>query len=126
MEIINKVKAEAIPAPMPREFVFKLTEEAPKKNFMILKRYDFDLAKAIHAQRLSQLVYGSEFRLPKTLMKIFKHHPLCRAPTHQGIQVAINRDKQKQQNCRSHRSLAVWEPQRSFTETGSIKEVGLR
>jgi hypothetical protein len=76
IKIINKIRAEAIPAPTPPEFVFKLTEEAAEKNFMILKRYDFDLAKAIHAQRSSPLGYGSEFRPPKTLMKIFKHHPL--------------------------------------------------
>ncbi len=59
----------AIPAPTPPGFVFKLTEEAAEKNFMILKRYDFDLAKAIHAQRSSPLGYGSEFRPPKTPMK---------------------------------------------------------
>jgi hypothetical protein len=59
--------------PTPPEFVFKLTEEASEKNFTILKRYDFDLAKAIHTQKSSPLGYGSEFRLPKTLMKIFKH-----------------------------------------------------
>jgi hypothetical protein len=76
IKIINKVRAEAIPAPMPPEFVIKMTEEVTENNFMILKRYDFDLAKAIHAQRSSPLGYGSEFRPPKTLMKIFKHHPL--------------------------------------------------
>jgi hypothetical protein len=76
IKIINKVRAEAIPAPTPPEFVFKLTEEAAEKNVMILKRYDFDLAKAVFAQRSSPLGYGSEVRLPKTLMKIFKHHPL--------------------------------------------------
>ncbi len=62
--------------PTPLEFVFKLTEEAAEKNLMILKRYGFDLAKAIHAQRSSPLGYGSEFRLPKAPMTIFKHHPL--------------------------------------------------
>jgi hypothetical protein len=69
IEIINEVRAEAIPAPTP-------PKEAAEKNFVILKRYDFDLAKAIHVQRSSPLGYGSEFRPPKTVMKIFKHHPL--------------------------------------------------
>jgi hypothetical protein len=43
---------------------------------MILKKYDFDLEKAINAQKLSPLGYESEFRLPQTLRRIFKHHPL--------------------------------------------------
>ncbi len=76
IEIINEIREEAIPAPTPPEFVFDLTEEAAKKNFMILKKYDFDLEKAINAQKTSLLGYGSEFRPPQTLRRIFKHHPL--------------------------------------------------
>ncbi len=62
--------------PTPPEFVFDMTEEATKKNFRILKKYDFDLEKAINAQNSSPLGYGSEFRPPQTLRRIFKHHPL--------------------------------------------------
>jgi hypothetical protein len=76
IEIINKIREEALPAPAPPEFVFDMTEEAAKKNFMILKKYDFDLEKAINAQKSSPLGYGSEFRPPQTLRRIFKHHPL--------------------------------------------------
>jgi hypothetical protein len=43
---------------------------------MILKKYDFDLEEAINAQKSSPLGYGSEFRPPQTLRRIFKHHPL--------------------------------------------------
>jgi hypothetical protein len=43
---------------------------------MILKKYDFDLGKAINAHKSSPLGYGSEFRPPQTLRRIFKHHPL--------------------------------------------------
>ncbi len=53
-----------------------MTEEAAEKNFLILKNYNFDLEKAIRAQQSSLLGYGSEFRSPETLRKIFKHHPL--------------------------------------------------
>jgi hypothetical protein len=76
IEIINKIREEAIPAPTPPEFVFDLTEEAAEKNFMILKKCDFNLEKAINAQKSSLLGYGSEFRPPQTLRRIFKHHPL--------------------------------------------------
>ncbi len=76
IEIINEIREEAIPAPTPLEFVFDMTEEAAEKKFMILKKYDFDLEKAINAQKSSLLGYGSEFRPSQTLRRIFKHHPL--------------------------------------------------
>jgi hypothetical protein len=66
IEIMNKIREEAIPAPIPPKFVFDMTEEAAEKNFMILKKYDFDLEKAINAQKSSPLGYGSEFRPPQT------------------------------------------------------------
>ncbi len=43
---------------------------------MILKKYNFDLATAIEAQKSSPLGYGSEFLPPNTLQKIFASHPL--------------------------------------------------
>jgi hypothetical protein len=75
-ELIKEIRQEEIPAPMPPEFIFKLTEEAAEKNFLILKNYNFDLEKAIRAQQSSPLGYGSEFRSPEMLRKIFKHHLL--------------------------------------------------
>ncbi len=62
--------------PAPLKFIFDMTEEATEKNFVILKKYDFDLEKAINAQKSSPLGYGSEFRSPQTLRRFFKHHPL--------------------------------------------------
>ncbi len=76
IEFINEIREEALPVPTPQEFVFDMTEEAAKKNFMILKKYDFDLEEAINAQKSSPLGYGSEFRPPQKLRRIFKHHPL--------------------------------------------------
>jgi hypothetical protein len=43
---------------------------------MILKKYNFDLAKAIEAQKSLPLGYGLEFWPPQTLKKIFMNHPL--------------------------------------------------
>ena len=76
ISIIKEIRKEVIPAPTAPEFVFELTSEAAEKNFMILKKYDFDLGKAIAAQGSSPLGYGSEFRPPATLQKIFQSHPL--------------------------------------------------
>ncbi len=77
------------PEPTPPEFVFKLTEEAAAKNFIILKKYNFDLEKAIDAQKSSPLGYGSKFRPPHTLRRIFQHHPLWARMEH----LLINRYK---------------------------------
>ena len=43
---------------------------------MILRKYNFDLGQALEAQRSSPLGYGSEFRPPATLHKLFWSHPL--------------------------------------------------
>ncbi len=43
---------------------------------MILKKYNFNLAKAIEAQKSLPVGYGSEFWPPQTLKKIFMNHPL--------------------------------------------------
>jgi hypothetical protein len=76
IKLIREIRQEAIQAPMPLEFIFNLTEEAAEKNFFILKKYNFNLEKATTAQKSSPLGYGSEFRPPQTLKKIFKYQPL--------------------------------------------------
>jgi hypothetical protein len=76
INIIRAIKEEAIPAPTAPELMFELTSEAAERNFMILKKYNFNLATAIEAQKSSPLGYGSEFLPPKTLQKIFASHPL--------------------------------------------------
>ncbi len=73
--------------PTPPEFIFELAEEPAEKNFLILKKYDFELEKAITAQKSSLLGFGSEFRPLQKLRKIFKHHPLWA----QMEQLLINR-----------------------------------
>ncbi len=55
--------------PMPPEFIFDMTEEAAEKNFLVLKKYNFNLDKAMLAQKSSPLGYSSEFRSLQTLGK---------------------------------------------------------
>ena len=52
-----------------------MTSAAAEKNFLVMKKYGMDLGKALSAQRLSPLGYGSEFRPPGTLERIFSNHP---------------------------------------------------
>jgi hypothetical protein len=76
IDIIRAVREEATLAPTAPEFMFELTSEAAERNFMILKKNNFNLATAIEAQKSSLLGYRSEFQPPKTLQKIFASHPL--------------------------------------------------
>ena len=52
-----------------------MTEEAAQNNFCILKKYKFDLNRALQAQEGSPLSYGSEFRDPSLLKLVFEKHP---------------------------------------------------
>jgi hypothetical protein len=61
---------------MEPEFFFDMTQEAAAKNLLVFKWYGFDLGRAIEAQKLSPLGYGSEFKKPEVLQEIFGNHPL--------------------------------------------------
>ena len=61
---------------MTQEFTFDLTKEAAAKNFIVLKKYGLDLGRAIDAQKCSPLSYGSEFKPPHILKRIFNNFPL--------------------------------------------------
>ena len=52
-----------------------MTEEAAQHNFCVLSKYGKDLGRALEAQKLSPLGYGSEFRPSSTLQKLFGSHP---------------------------------------------------
>lgn len=59
------------------EFSFKLTSEAAEKNFMVMRKYDYSLEKALAAQKgRTPLEYGSEFKTVEELQPIFRNHPL--------------------------------------------------
>ena len=47
--------------PSPPEFNFELTEDGAAHNLEVLRRYDFDLGKALKAQENSPLGKGKEF-----------------------------------------------------------------
>ena len=76
MSIINEIRGQPIPVPMEPEFFFNMMQEAAAKNFLVFKRYGFDLGRAIEAQKHSPIGYGSEFKKPEVLKKIFGNHPL--------------------------------------------------
>ena len=58
------------------EFTFELTREAAEKNFLVLRRYGFDLEKALSAHQGTPLEYGSEFRTVPELEPLLMLHPL--------------------------------------------------
>jgi hypothetical protein len=76
MSIINKIRGQPIPVPMEPEFFFNMMQEAAAKNFLVFKRYGFDLGRAIEVQKRSPIGYGSEFKKPEVLKKIFRNHLL--------------------------------------------------
>jgi hypothetical protein len=77
--LIAKVK-EVLEVPCPTrtapEFIFELSDRAAEHNIKILEKYEFDLGKALEANKNSPLSYGSEFRDQNELRKIFSLHPL--------------------------------------------------
>jgi hypothetical protein len=58
------------------EFSFELNGKAALQNLAILSKYEFDLHKALDANKNSPLNPGSEFRAPDNLSKAFSLHPL--------------------------------------------------
>jgi hypothetical protein len=64
MSIIKEIRGQPIPAPTEPEFFFEMTQEAAAKNFFLFKQYNFNLGRAVEAQKLSPLSYGSEFKKP--------------------------------------------------------------
>ena len=73
---IKKVINTPCATPSPPEFSFDFTEEGKEHNLAILRKYDFDLGKALEAQQSSSLGYGKEFKPPAVLEEVFGYHPL--------------------------------------------------
>ena len=76
LEQLKKVVVRPSRAMKKPEFRFELTKECAECNFLVLRKYGFDLEKALETQRGTPLEYGSEFRTVPELEPIFKHHPL--------------------------------------------------
>jgi hypothetical protein len=74
--IAKRIVSSTCDTPSKPEFSFELTSRAAKKNYLILGKYDFNLGRAIEAQKNSPLGYGSEFRKPDILRPLLCKHPL--------------------------------------------------
>lgn len=68
IEVAKQIISLMCETPSMPEFKFELTMAAAKKNYLILGKYNFDLAAAI--------AYGSEFRKPDVLRPLLSMHPL--------------------------------------------------
>jgi hypothetical protein len=62
--------------PSPPEFNFELTEDGAAHNLEVLRHYNFDLGKALKAQKNSPLGNGKEFQPTTVLQNVFSLHPL--------------------------------------------------
>jgi hypothetical protein len=76
IKIIKKVINVPCNTPTAPKFIFKLLQTASSHNLDVLSKYQNDLSKALEANKSSPLGYGSEFRHPDELQKIFGLHPL--------------------------------------------------
>jgi hypothetical protein len=62
--------------PTAPDFNFELSSEAAKHNKAILSKYNFDLGRALKANKDSPLGHRKEFKLTDILSKVFGMHPL--------------------------------------------------
>jgi hypothetical protein len=76
IEIIKKIINIPCNTPTAPKFIFKLLQTAASHDLDVLSKYQNDLSKALEANKSSPLGYGSEFRHPDKLQKIFELHPL--------------------------------------------------
>ena len=76
MEIIEVIVKLPNTCPETPLFKFEMNREAAESNFHALRKFNFDLEKALSAQVGSPVGYGSEFRKGKLLLPLLKNHPL--------------------------------------------------
>jgi hypothetical protein len=76
IEIIKKVINIPCNTTIAPKFIFELLQTAASHNLDVLSKYQNDLSKALEANKSSPFGYGSEFRHPNKLQKIFGLHPL--------------------------------------------------
>ena len=63
---------------MPRSAALQIRDErsSSRIKLLVLRKFNFDLEKALAAQVGSPVGYGSEFRIGKLLLPLLKNHPL--------------------------------------------------
>ncbi len=76
MEIIEVIVKLPNTCPETPLFKFEMNREAAESNFHALRKFNFDLEKALSAQVGSPVGYGPEFRKGKLLLPLLKNHPL--------------------------------------------------
>jgi hypothetical protein len=62
--------------PSAPEFSFELSDKAAIHNLAVLRKYQFDLSKALEANKDLPLKPGKEFKPPNIRQKLFGHHSL--------------------------------------------------
>ena len=73
IEVIVKLSSRCPKLPL---FKFEMNREAAESNFHVLRKFNFNLEKALVAQAGSPVGYGSEFRKGELLLPLLKNHPL--------------------------------------------------
>jgi len=76
MEIIATIVRLTSERPESPLFKFEMNGAAAESNFLVLRKFNFDLEKALKAQVRSPVGYGSEFRKGELLLPLLKDHPL--------------------------------------------------
>jgi hypothetical protein len=76
MEIIAVIVKSTSECPDPPLFKFEMNGAAAESNFLVLRKFNFDLEKALAAQVGLPVGYGSEFQKGKLLLPLLKNHPL--------------------------------------------------
>jgi hypothetical protein len=76
METIEHIIKSMSRCPKSPLFKFEMNVEAAESNFHILRRFNFDLGKAIEAQARLPIGYGSEFQKSEVLLPLLQKHPL--------------------------------------------------
>ena len=73
MRAVKWVHGQTVEPPKASRFSFELTMEAALKNSLLMKKYDYDLKKAIDDQPGTIISYGSEIR-PLAQLDVLLHN----------------------------------------------------
>ena len=75
-EIIATIVRSTSERPESPLFKFEMNGAAAESNFLVLRKFNFDLEKALKVQVGSPVGYGSEFQKGELLLPLLKNHPL--------------------------------------------------
>ena len=70
---VKWIHGQTVEPPRASQFSFELNMEAAMKNALVLRKYDYDLKKAIEAQPGTTISYGSEIR-PLVQLDVLLHN----------------------------------------------------